>query len=113
MRNWGFDVIENIDYEYISPAKDPNIVHIKLLTGPFQDTIFKYGKVKIEEKDNRAYLHFGYDVIQSKASKPKKLEKNENFKNYIGDLLAEIISANLEQEIIDESGTTNIEESDI
>ena len=35
--------------------------------------------------------------------KPKKLEKNDDFKNYIGDLLVEIISGNLDQEFIDEN----------
>lgn len=104
---------EDIDYKYIFPAKDDKSVHIKLLTGPFQDTIFKFGKVKVEEKDDEAYLHFAYDVIESKVSKPKKLEKNEDFKNYIGNLLVEIITGNLQQEIIDENGTTDLEESDI
>lgn len=106
-------MIEDIDYKYIFPAKDDKSVHIKLLTGPFDGTIFKYGKVKVEEKDDQAYLHFAYDVIESKVSKPKKLEKNEDFKNYIGELLVEIIRGNMEQEFIDENGTTDIEESDI
>jgi len=104
---------EGIDYKYIFPAKDDKSVHIKLLSGPYENTVFKYGKVKVEEKDNQAYLLFAYDVIESKVSKPKKLEKNEDFKNYIGNLLVEIISGNLQQEIIDENGTTDIEESDI
>lgn len=106
-------MIEDIDYKYIFPAKDDKSVHIKLLNGPFDGTIFKYGKVKVEEKDDQAYLHFAYDVIESKVSKPKKLEKNEDFKNYIGELLVEIIRGNMEQEFIDENGTTDIEESDI
>lgn len=104
---------EGIDYNYIFPAKDDKSVHIKILTGDFEGTIFKYGKVKVEEKDDEGYLHFAYDVIESKVSKPKKLEKNEDFKNYIGNLLVEIISSRVEQEIIDENGTTDIEESDL
>ena len=51
-------------------------------------------------------------MIKSDVMKPKKLEKDESFKNYIGDLLVEIMSGNLEQEIIDENGTTDIEEFD-
>jgi hypothetical protein len=105
-------MIEDIDYRYVFPAKDDKSVHIKLLTGPFEGTIFKYGKVKVEERDGQGYLLFDYDVIESKVSKPKKLIKNEDFKNCIGGLLVEIISGNIEQEIIDENGTTNLEESD-
>jgi len=102
---------EGVDYNYIYPSKDDKSVHIKLLTGDYQGTIFKYGKVKFEEKDDQAYLLFAYDVIESKKMKPKKLEKSEDFKNHIGNLLVEIMSGNLEQEIIDENGTADIEES--
>jgi len=104
-------MIENVDYQYINSVTDSTSVHIKLLSGPYEGTIFKYGKVKFEEKDEQAYLLFDYDVLESKVSKPKKLEKNEDFKNCIGNLLIEIISGNLEQEIIDENGTTDLEES--
>ena len=101
---------EGIDYQYIYPANDDKTVHIKLLEGEYKDTIYKYGKVKVEEKDEECYLLFAYDVIQSPVMKPKKLEKNEDFKNHIGNILVEIMSGNLEQEIIDESGTTDTEE---
>ena len=103
---------ENIDYSYVYPTTDDTSVHIKLLTGDFKDTIFKYGKVSFDEKDDQGYLHFDYDVLQSTVMKPKKLEKNEDFKNCIGNLLVEIISNRL-MENVDESGTTNIEESDL
>ena len=58
------------------------------------------------------YLLFGYDVIESSVDKPKKLEKDSDFKNYIGDLLVEIMSSNIEQEMIDEAGNNNIEDVD-
>ena len=103
---------ENIDYSYVYPTTDDTSVHIKLLTGDFKDTIFKYGKVNFKEENDEGYLQFDYDVIQSSVMKPKKLEKNEDFKNFIGNLLVEIISNRL-MENVDESGTTNIEESDL
>jgi hypothetical protein len=103
-------MIEGIDYCFIYPKDDDTAVHIKLLDGPYKNTTFKYGKVKFEEKNELMYLLFGYDVIESKVDKPKKLEKDGKFKNYIGDLLVEIMSSNIEQEIIDETGTSDIEE---
>ena len=57
------------------------------------------------------YLLFGYDVLESTVDKPKKLEKDDTFKNYIGDLLVELMSANIEQELIDETGTSDSKES--
>jgi len=106
-------MIEGMDYCYIYPKNDAQAVHIKLLEGPYKSTVFKYGKVKIEEKEGRAYLLFAYDVLESDVEKPKKLEKNETFKNHIGELLVEIMSSNLEQEVIDETGNDNIKEPDL
>lgn len=105
-------MIEGLDYCYIYPKDDGTAVHIKLLEGPYKGTVFKYGKVKFKEENEQMYLLFGYDVLESEVSKPKKLEKNEAFKNYIGDLLVEIMSSNVEQEIIDETGTDNSKEFD-
>jgi hypothetical protein len=104
-------MIEGVDYCFIYPKDDESAVHIKLLDGPYKDTTFKYGKVKFEEKDELMYLLFGYDVLESKVDKPKKLEKDGKFKNHIGDLLVEIMSSNIEQEMIDETGTIDTEES--
>ena len=102
-------MIEGTDYCYIYPQNDDSAVHIKLLDGPYKDTVFKYGKVKFEEKDEQMYLLFAYDVLESTIQKPRKLEKDMTFKNYLGDLLVEIMSGNLETDIVDETGTSDTE----
>lgn len=101
---------EGVDYCFIYPKDDKSSVHIKFLEGPYKDTVYKYGKVKIKEENDQVYLLFAYDVIESSVMKPKKLEKDEDFKNYIGDLLCEIMSNNIEQEVIDETGTNDPKE---
>lgn len=106
-------MIEGIDYCFIYPKDDGSSVHIKFLEGPYKNTTFKYGKVKVKEENDQVYLLFAYDVLESENFKPKKLEKDESFKNYIGDLLVEIMSSNIEQEIIDESGTNDSKESNL
>lgn len=103
-------MIEGIDYCFIYPQNDKESVHIKFLEGPYKGTVYKYGKVKFKEESDQVYLLFAYDVLESIVSKPKKLEKDETFKNYIGDLLVELMSSNIEQEIIDETGTSNSQE---
>ena len=102
-------MIEGIDYCFIYPKEDDAAVHIKLLDGPYKDTTYKYGRVAFEEKDEQVYLQFKFDVIESTIKK-SKLEKDNDFKNYIGDLLCQIMSSNIEQEMIDETGTSDIEE---
>jgi hypothetical protein len=103
-------MIEGLDYCFIYPKNDAQAVHIRFLDGPYKDTVFKYGKVKFDEKDDQVYLLFAYDVIESTVDKPRKLEKDDKFKNYIGDLLVEIMSGNMEQDIVDEAGTSDTEE---
>jgi len=98
-------MIEGIDYCFIYPKDEKETVNIKLLEGKYKDTIFKYGKVKFEEKDGQMYLLFAYDVLESPVDKPRKLEKDTDFKNYLGDLLVEIMGSNIEQELIDETRT--------
>ena len=103
-------MIEGIDYCFIYPKNDGTSVHIRFLDGPYKDTVFKYGKVKFEEKNDQVYLLFAYDVLESPVDKPKKLEKDEKFKNYLGDLLVEIMGNNIEQEVADETGTSDTKE---
>ena len=100
---------EGVDYCFIYPKDDSTAVHIRFLQGPYKDTVFKYGKVKIKEESDGVHLLFAYDVLESQVKKPAKLEKDEDFKNYIGDLLVEIMSSNMDDDIIDETGTDNTE----
>jgi len=106
-------MIEGIDYCFIYPKDDKTTVNIKFMEGPYKDTIFKYGKVKFKEENEQVYLLFAYDVLESPVMKPGKLEKDDTFKNYIGDLLVEIMSSNIEQEVIDEAGTDDIKEPNL
>jgi hypothetical protein len=106
-------MIEGVDFCYIYPKDDGTAVHIKLLEGTYKGTIFKYGKVKFKEENEQVYLLFAYDVLESPIDKPRKMEKDTAFKNYLGDLLVEIMGSNIEQEVIDETGTNDIKESDL
>ena len=106
-------MIEGTDYCFIYPKNDDTTAHIRLLTGPYKNTVFKYGKVKFKEENNQVYLLFRYDVLESTVMKPSKMEKDQDVKNYLGDLLVEIMSANIEQDIIDETGTDDSEESNL
>jgi hypothetical protein len=106
-------MIEGLDYCFIYPKDDKTTVQIKFLDGPYKGTIFKYGKVKFKEENEKVYLLFAYDVLESPVDKPKKLEKDGKFKDYLGDLLVELMTNNAEQEIIDETGTDDFKESDL
>jgi hypothetical protein len=104
---------EGIDYCFIYPKDDNTAVNIRLLQGPYKDTLFKYGKVKFKEENEQIYLLFAYDVLESTVDTPKRLEKDGKFKDYLGDLLVELMSNNIEQEIVDETGTDDIKNPDL
>lgn len=106
-------MIEGIDYCFIYPKDDKETVHVKLLSGKYKDTVFKYGKVKFAEEGEQMRLLFAYYVLESPVMKPKKLEKDSDFKVYAGDLLVEIMTANIDEDIIDETGTNDSQESDL
>lgn len=107
----GVKMIEDIDYKYLIPENDPEMVHIELLTGPYIGVVFKFDKVKFEEENEEMYLQFSYNVIQYGIL--TNLETDMDFKNYIGELLVEIMSKNMDQEIVDESRISNTEELNI
>jgi hypothetical protein len=91
---------EGTDYCFVTPkdTKD-NRMHIKLLSGIYTDVIFRYGALRFEEKEDGMHLLFNYDIIDGK--KMKNLEKNTEFKNYIGNLLTELLSGRLEEQDIE------------
>lgn len=103
---------EGVDFNYVIPESENTTVGIKLLKGEFSDTVYQYGKVKFqEEEDGAIYLQFIYNVLESPLNK-EELEKSSEFKNHIGDILVNIMAANLDKGLIDEAGTDYSEESD-
>jgi len=103
---------EGIDFNYVIPNDENTTVGIKILKGEFLDTVYQYGKVKFqEEKDGAIYLQFVYNILETPLNK-EELEKSSEFKNYIGDILVNIMSANLDKGLIDEAGTNYSEELD-
>jgi hypothetical protein len=107
-------MIEGIDYCFIYPKNDETLAHIKILTGTYKDTVFKYGKVSFkEEEDGSVHLLYAFYVLESTVMKPKKLELDPDFKQCTGDLLVSLMTANLEEDIIDETRTADFEEPDL
>lgn len=103
-------LMDNVDFKFVVSDKDTNYVHIEILTGEYANTIFKFGKVGIEEKGTEAFLQFDYEVISSPI---KKVDRDIEFKNYIGDILLNIVLSKLdiEEGYYDENGTDDTEES--
>lgn len=103
---------EGIDYTFILPEEEKTTTLIRLLNGNFADTVFQYGKVAFDEQDNGdVFLKFIYNIVETPLNK-EELENNIDFKNHIGDILVTIISNNINQGLLDESGNDYFEEPD-
>jgi hypothetical protein len=103
---------EGVDFNYVIPESEDTTIGIKILSGEYLDTVYQYGKVKFdEEKSGDIYLSFIYNIIETPMNK-EELEKSDEFKNHIGDILVSIISENMNKGMIDETGTDYIEEPD-
>jgi len=98
---------EGIDYSFLIPEYDPEIVHIKLLSGGYQGVVFNFGKVGVEEEDGKMYLQFTHDIVE--YNKFDDLDSIE-FRDFIGNILIAIMANSAGQEIVDESRTSNTEE---
>ena len=70
---------------------------IKIMDGQYEGIIYKYNKVAFEPKPLESGdipLRFTYDIMLN----PKKVDvESEDFKNYIGDILVEIVEQQLKE----------------
>ena len=70
---------------------------VKLLSGKYEEVIYKYDKVAFEPEPTEngdVPLRFTYDIMLN----PKKVDvMSDDFKNYIGDILVEIVEQQLKE----------------
>lgn len=80
-------------------AEGESIRALEVQTGQFVGTVYSYGEVKFPEGEE-PILWFEYTIHESKGD-----TNSEEFKNFIGDILVEIIDHYLEtQEIVFKGG---------
>lgn len=67
--------------------------HIKFTEGPFGGIIFTLGQVsfKEDEEKDECYMSYDYDILEN----PQEVFDEELFKQYVGDLLIELIEDQL------------------
>lgn len=73
--------------------------HIELNSGEYEGVKFKYGQTSVEEDEEKgeAFLKFEYEILDSNGK--ENLENNEEFKNYIGNVLVSIIEENSKRDV--------------
>lgn len=88
--------VENEDYQLVPVADDPDGWEVRLLTGPFPETIIRYGNVRLDGQDTEddVQIRFGFAVISTPES--DLTSENTDLQAFAGDVLHAIICQGLE-----------------
>jgi hypothetical protein len=96
------------NYELLDEDYNGNQL-IKLTCNPYSGIIYTYGRVRLVEEDELLRVQFEYDIQEN----PVGILEREKFRNYIGDILVELLEENLLKNNVvytggtDENRTTN------
>ena len=87
-------IIEGTDYKFVE-KESSDFYSVKLLSGKWQGLIYTYGQISIKESPQTdcATLSFDYKIEEfpSATTNSSEFEKDEEFKNYLGEVLTNII----------------------
>ena len=92
--------ITHSDYTFVENESE-DFYGIKLIGGMWPNVIVVYDKVSIKESPELevATLSFTYNVQDSAKFQPEELEKDESFKNYLGEILTHMVCDQMEQNV--------------
>lgn len=79
------------DIAFVENIKS-DLYGIKILKGKYKGVVFCYGEVKVKEDpaNDQCKLTFNYQVQKC----PKEFEEDEEFANYLGKVLTQLIHEN-------------------
>lgn len=86
---------EITDYIFVDDPSNDKVYAIRLVSGPYVDTIYKYANIKISEDTQKEVctLSYAYNIMSTSGAHNKETLQNDSiFKDYIGDVLTDILS---------------------
>lgn len=84
------------DKDYAFVEKPSSLMYgVKIKTGKYKDVVVTYGKVSLSSEGGFARLNFQYNIDVAAGHKAKKLEKSDEFRNTLGDILSHIIQSSM------------------
>lgn len=86
---------EKLDYIFVDDPTNDTVYAIRIISGPYVGTIYKYANIKINEDVKRdvCTLSYTYSIMTVPSVYTAQiLESDKCFKNYIGDILSDILS---------------------
>jgi hypothetical protein len=85
---------EITDYIFVDDPSNDKVYAIRLVSGKYADTVYKYANIKISEDTQKeeCTLSYAYRIMSTAHKYDKEtLDADVDFKNYIGDILSDIL----------------------
>ena len=82
---------ENIDYEIIPDKGDDQAWNVRVLRGPYTETVLKYGTVRFNEIPKN--MSFNFEIVYSPDSELKIT--NTTLQDFAGEMLEKIMAQGL------------------
>jgi len=93
--------------------EDADFTSIKVLQKPYNGIIYTYGKIKVSEPENEngnATLTFDWKVEELPpifGKSKEEVENDEDFANFIGDILVEILEYSVDHDRSPDDNTSD------
>ena len=88
-------LVEDKHYQIIPDKGDDQAWNVRLLSGPYTETVLKYGVVKFNGKGKEKYMSFNFDIVYSPDTELKK--ENIELQEFAGNLLEQVMARGIEE----------------
>jgi hypothetical protein len=80
----------SVDYDLID-SDDGETTAVGIKTGRFAGVLYHYGKVRFTTEGEIGRMQFSYTIVSTPTISVEELMRDEEFHNYIGEILTDII----------------------
>ena len=88
-------LIEDKHYQIIPDKGDDQAWNVRIMTGPYTETVLKYGVVKFNGKGKDKYMSFNFDIIYTPDTELKK--ENVELQEFAGNVLEQVMARGIEE----------------
>ena len=88
-------LVEDKHYQIIPDKGDDQAWNVRIMAGPYTETVLKYGVVKFNGKGKEKYMSFNFDIIYTPDTELKK--ENVELQEFAGNLLEQVMARGIEE----------------
>ena len=88
-------LVEDKHYQIIPDKGDDQAWNVRIMAGPYTETVLKYGVVKFNGKGKDKYMSFNFDIIYTPDTELKK--ENVELQEFAGNLLEQVMARGIEE----------------